>query len=344
MQAASLFIVPNRIVCPLHLHGASDQALMEAFIDGLTEKSKHIFKNPDGSYKEVCKWKGVQCDGRRRATDINWGEITRVAQSFAGTMDFDLLPPSITCLALFHASHTMRAALDTSALPPSMSGLILRGAGIRAPIDLRRLPKFLQIFAVTSSMLTGSCSLTALPCRLTNLSLRENWLDGSIMLDHLPSTLESLDLSKNSLSGSLRLYHLPSRLALLNLNENKFYGEINFAHLLQNESLKEIHIRSNQVMGSLKIPSLPKSVDILDVTDNAFFGTAVISRATFPAVSASFAKMANVVDENGAPYTSSELRKNRRMKRPQQLSYRSEIDNLSAYSAEPKRQFNDYGR
>ena len=195
MQASSLLLLPDRSVCPLHLSAASDQALMEAVVFWFTDESKQTFMHPDGTYKDICKWRGVQCNGRRRVKNVDWGTNGNIAESFAGVIDFEALPPSTQSLSLIHASNTLMGTLDAITLPFDLRGCVIHRVGLNIPIDLRRLPPELKLFSVTMSAVRGTCCLSALPSTIIHLILRVNMLEGSITLDHLPNTLQMLDLS-----------------------------------------------------------------------------------------------------------------------------------------------------
>ena len=100
MQASSLLILPDRSMGPLDLSGISDQRLMEAFIDDLSYSNKQLFQTKDGANKDVCKWSGIKCDGRRKVSQISWISTEEKHLIFDGTMSFTNLPASLKSFAI----------------------------------------------------------------------------------------------------------------------------------------------------------------------------------------------------------------------------------------------------
>ena len=74
MNVSSLLLGPDRHTCHLELNSLSDQECMELLFDALDSASSEDFKDPTDEYKDVCKWRGVKCNGRRRVVYIRVSE------------------------------------------------------------------------------------------------------------------------------------------------------------------------------------------------------------------------------------------------------------------------------
>ena len=145
MQASSLLILEDRSMGPLNLSGISDQAIMEAFIDGLNDTSKQQFKTSDGHYKDVCKWNGILCNGRRQVKEIMWDSTKQhdfILMGKLSFVNFSAYINSITihCREPGDEKFDVRfVESDTSALPCGLQRFQIKKAWIGI-LNLRRLP------------------------------------------------------------------------------------------------------------------------------------------------------------------------------------------------------------
>ena len=290
-------------MCPPRLSDLSDQALMEAAIDELTENAKEKFRQPDGTYKDTCKWEGVTCNGRRRVTGIEWcnGDLKEMeAHPFDGYMSLNALPLLLENLYLkFDNPHRdpVISLKDTAALPRNLKFLHFEFVTIFDTLDLHRLPPAMNHVSLQSCAIEGSCFLTRLPRRLGHLSMKDNCMWGTISLDQLPPLFHTLDLSKNELEGTLNLTRFPAEMCTLVLDDNKFSGEINLNFLPDEMSM--LTLSNNKLRGNLAIPNPPERLRWLDVRGNRFRGGAVIARHLVSYVAADENVMRKAVDENG---------------------------------------------
>ena len=231
MQASSLLFLRDRSMGQLDLSGISDQAIMEAFIDGLNDTSKQQFKTSDGQYKDVCKWNGILCNGRRQVKEIMWDSTKQHYFILVGKLsfvNFSAHIKSISIICCDPGDEKMQVQFvesDTSSLPIGMKWFHVENAWIKS-LNLRRLPSGLRALQAIDCGIHGSCCLKALPRRLQGLFLSYNYLKGTICLDRLPSTLLQMDLSINDLSGTINLRSLPSALSALSDN----YLSVNYSH------------------------------------------------------------------------------------------------------------------
>ena len=306
MQPASLLLAPGRSIYPLNLSALSDQALMEAFIDELTAESRADFTNPDGSYKDKCKWRGVRCNGRRQVIEIDMENEGKAAKSLTGKLSFASLPPTLSNLHV--TNHNLEGiklmgSFDTKTLPPKLMKCLLRGVTITRKVDLRWLPSDVWFFGVLDGVMWGTCCLTSLPKNMKALILTSNVLSSSIVLDRLPEQLETLDVSKNGLSGTINLRNLPKKIETLGLSDNRFSGEIDISNL-PNYVVK-IDLSGNSLSGTLRCVSLPERMESLDVRKNSFI-LAVVPRGKLYYVSADFSKM-RCITESGELMTAKEI-------------------------------------
>ena len=311
MQVSSLLLVPDRSTCALSLHSFSDQALMEALIDGLKSQSKTRFIHPDGTYRDACKWKGVHCSGCRKVKRIQWDTKSKVAKALIGTLAFENLPPSVREVHIsrhchFDGSH-IYGSIDTSGLPQNLTFFALFGVNISGTLDLCRLPADLQHFSVTYGSISGRCCLTALPLRMTVLRVTKSFLSGSISLDYLPWTLKALDLSKNELGGTLNLKELPEAMLTLDLSANHFTGDIDLGCL--SHRIQDILLYKNSLSGVLRMPHPPNSLELLNVKENRLTGPAVLSDIALRIVHADPSVMNGAIDPSGKPYSAEEIQK-----------------------------------
>ena len=314
MQASSLLLPHDRSIGQLNVSGLSDQIIMEVLIDGFHDSCKQQFKHHDGTYKDVCKWRGIKCNGRRQVTDVTWLEKDSEIV-IDGVVHFTNLPSNLkTFIIEMPGSDNRDIDLDfedieASALPRSLEYFALENVGIGS-FDMRRLPPNLKSVKAASSGVFGSCCLTALPKGLIELNFSDNDLEGSICLDRLPYLILKMDLSFNELSGSINLKRLPSTLSALYLESNEFCGYIDVNYLPRDLVL--LYLQNNQISGTFSFACPPKKLKFLRIGGNAFTGVATVSRKAFSIVDADYATMGGVVDENGVLYTEVEIQRSMR--------------------------------
>ena len=310
MQASSLFLLPQRSMGPLDLRDLSEQALMESFIDGLTDHCKRQFKFHDGTYRDVCKWDGVSCNGRRQVISITLLATDEPKLSSQGAVSLASLPQYLECIYVEHVqSHDKSelhcVAIDTAALPRSLQSFEFENVLLNSSFDLRRLPPKMSFLKASSCAVPGSCCLTSLPRALRGLWLDRNRLHGSICLDRLPPLIMQIGLAYNNLSGTLNLTRLPYGLLTLRLGSNQFSGEVDTSFLPAN--ISELYLDHNALHGTFRITRTPKKLKWLTIAGNDLSLPIVISRQAFPLVVSEFIDYGCAVDEHGVPYTEAEM-------------------------------------
>ena len=299
----------------VNLTDLSDQVIMEALVEELTDQCKRHFKCRKGTYKEPCKWYGIRCNARRQVTDITWESTDNEPLFFMGAISFSNLPPHLRSIHVgtdnpddeFFELELL--SNDTAALPHTLEALEFENVETSGLIDLRRLPPSMNVFGMKSCGVVGACCLTALPRALTWLLMSSNYLEGSISLDYLPPLLTHLDLSTNNLSGMLNLKRLPRTLAGLILYENFFFGEIDVRYLPQDMAV--LDIANNELSGEFKLTNPPKKLMYIIIVENSF-KPVVVSKQALPFLKADFACVGDIVRPNGVPYTAAEIERNKK--------------------------------
>ena len=310
MQASSLLLLPQRSMGPLDLRDLSEQALMESFIDGLNDNCKRQFKHRDGTFRDVCKWDRIVCNGRRQVIDITLNATDEPGLSIAGTVSLSSLPRRLEGIhAVDVESHDKSdlhfVAVDTAALPRSLQSFEFAHMVLNVSLDLRRLPPKMSFLRASSCRVSGNCCLTSLPRTLRGLWLDRNRLEGSICLDRLPPLIMQISLANNILSGTLNLKKLPYGLLSLYLGENQFSGDVDASYLPEN--ISELYLHDNALHGTFKITRTPKKLQWLAMRGNDLTLPVVISRQAFPLVVIELLDYGCAVDEHGVPYTEAEM-------------------------------------
>ena len=312
MQASSLLLPQDRSIGQVNISGLSDQIIMEVLIDGFDDSCKQQFKHHDGTYKDVCKWRGIKCNGRRQVTAITWLEKDSEIV-IDGAVPFTHLPANLKTFIIEMPGSANRDLdfedIEASALPHSLEYFALENVGMGS-FDLRRLPPNLKSLKAISSGVFGSCCLTALPKGLKELNLKHNDLTGSICLDRLPHLMWKVNLSFNALSGSINLKRLPSTLSSLWLDHNEFCGNIDANYLPQ--KLELLFLSDNKISGTFSFTCPPMKLQLIRINGNAFTGLTTVSRNAFPFVDADYAAMGGVVDETGVPYAENVIQRTRK--------------------------------
>ena len=285
MNTASILLPLRNNRDTLHLNALSDQSLMELFIEGLDADTKARFQHRDGTYKDVCKWGGVTCDGRRCVRLIQWEQEFQGAQ-WCGKLDFAFLPRQLESFVfkrdINQALRNRRTALrgfltgkpETSTLPSALRYFEMHYQLLGGTFDFRRLPFEMIGLTISKNMFHGSAQLTMLPRGLDHLYMAGNRFSGSLCLDFLPKSLVYLDASRNNFSGSVSLDNLPETIVGLSLCENRLTGSI---HLLRP----------------------PPGLRDLNLMKNDFSGTAVVAREAHGKISIKGKSIVSLVDENG---------------------------------------------
>ena len=313
MQASSLLLLQDRSTGAVDLKDLSDQAIMEACVDGFIDTCKKNFKHQDGTYKDVCKWSGIRCNGRRQVTQIIWISEEEIELDSVGTLSLASLPRHLKDVIIEMGEpkdvlFTLELANnDTSALPRGLQSFELENVDVSGSLDLRRLPPNMKIFKANSCAVSGRCYLSALPKNLQRLLLSINALEGSVCLDRLPPSLTQIDLSFNVLSGTINLKHLPSMLTWMSLSNNQFCGSVDADYLPRDMYLMQL--QDNEISGIIFTTRPPKNLKWLRIGDNAFTGVSIVSRKAFAVVEADFRSM-KTVDEHGVLYTEEDFARN----------------------------------
>ena len=311
MNAPTLFILPDRpITNQLHLEDLSDQTMMEAAIEMFPERLKELFKDPNGEYKDVCKWMGVKCSGRRRVESIQWVNEFRDSMSNGSEMDlysactffFDLLPRA---LKKFHV-HTrdditthfwLFWCLETGSLPRTLIKFQASGQRIVNTVDFTRMPPNLEFFDIRSNRCGGKAQLTNLPPELQYFHIAGNTFLGSLDLCHLPPRLKDFNVADNRFCGCLNLACLPDSLEFLDVSTNHLEGSVYLDKLpLQ---MKVLYLNENGFSGEVIMQMPPPNIRVVDLQINAFSGTAVIARCAWDRVVLNCNKITWLMDETG---------------------------------------------
>ena len=277
MQVPTLLVIPDMSPSPLHLDALSEQALMEIFIYGLHPESQDGFKDTSGSYKDVCKWPGVECGPGRNVKAIRFDKD--FPHALGGYLDFSALPPRLEELRIsqIHLA-LLGGTLDTSTLPQRLKSIVIRDEQFNGPVDFRHLPPDLRSIKLKSNGFQGSCHLTALPRRIEAFAVPENDFSGTVILNKLPPKISRLELSENKFYGKLHLCHLPDTLKDLLLNANQFHGRICLNFLPP--GLRFLNLANNRLSGELDFTVKRVFYPKVNLYDNALAGTArVHSRA-----------------------------------------------------------------
>ena len=283
---------------------------MEALIDSLSCFSKQQFQTRDGTYKDVCKWSDIQCNGRRQVTEIMWDFTKQDKFILIGKLSFVDFPPHTKSINIDAKDsndeyfHLKFLGNDTSALPRGLESFRIENVWIKS-LDLRRLPSSLVTLQTGSCGVSGTCCLTALPTKFQVAKLTRNFLEGSICLDRLPPELNCLESSYNELSGTINLKRLPKTLGWLALDNNHFYGSVDVNYL--SRDMENLHLEKNELSGIFNLTSPSKNLRSVSIRGNAFKWPVVVSRHAFSVVRVDYAEIGGVVDENGVLYTLDEI-------------------------------------
>ena len=276
---------------------------MELLINGLESKSCDVFKDSTSAYKDVCKWVGIVCNGRRRVTSVKLYHIS-------GTINLFNLPEHVKTFAISQRKEmtlVVNGTLDTSALPPELLRLYLINSRLNGTVDFRRLPPTLQELELDSNDFSGSVHLTSMPRELESLSLKGNEFCGSIQLTALPETLTALNLDDNVLSGSLNFSNLPDSLDFISLKDNCFTGSISLQRLPRD--LQFLLLDGNNLSGQFVYTACPPDdLEEISAEGNLFAGTAIISKRSMSLVKLAGNPLEMVVDEFGQRSTAFMLR------------------------------------
>ena len=307
MNAPTVFILPDRSIGQLYLEDLSDQSMMEAAIEKFPERLKDLFKDPKGEYKDVCKWMGVKCNGRRRVESIQWVNEFRDSKSNGSPFDmctfyFDLLPRK---LKKFHVDtrHDISThlrlfwCLDTDALPSTLIEFQASAQRLFQTVDFTRMPPKLEIFDIRINRCEGEVQLTSLPRTLQELNIAANSFSGSLDLCHLPPRLKGFLVTGNQFCGCLNLACLPDSLEFLDVSTNHLEGSVYLNKLPRR--MTDLYLNENGLSGEVVMQRPPPDIINVDLQSNAFTGTAVIARRAMDHVLLNCNKITWVMDETG---------------------------------------------
>ena len=298
MHAPTLFVVPDRSFGQVNLSSLSDQAIMEALVETFSAEAQASFKDSRGEYKDVCKWNGIICNGRRRVQEIRWKYFVP-GQSFGPHARPKLtLPPT---LKHFHMEsrtrQVMSTVVETSELPRTITFFFFQRHFLYGTIDFRSLPPDIIVCSLSFNRFIGSAILTSLPKTLTRFSISNNDFSGSLFLHNLPPKLGTLELDKNQFNGSINLSCLPASLYLVDLHENRLSGSVYLDSLPPN--LRWLRLHKNAFSGSLEMRTPPPSICEFEFQDNNFSGDAVIAEIAIGFVNLENNPITYVRDEEG---------------------------------------------
>ena len=197
----------------------SDQTLMEMLIEGFDDESKQRYKDKDGMYLDVCKWKFTNCDDHQRVIDmfINNENVT-------GSLDLCYVPPRMKRLRISNmcGSSKLTGSVDLKQLPDGMKYLALENSQLTSEIDLAHLPDGMTYLSLSNNQITGEIDLSHLPHKMGCIYLDSNQLTGEIDLAHLPDGMKELSLENNQFSGSLVIKSLPQGMRTIDVRGNHF--------------------------------------------------------------------------------------------------------------------------
>ena len=209
-----------------------DQVMMELVVAGLSEESRKIFQDKNGSFKPVSQWttkrKGAEhcviaCDEDDRV-------ISFIHKVKSGTYNLRALPLQIRVFRTWYdiekpkQNPRVTGTLDTSALPSALQIFDCSANAFGGEVDFQWLPPGLRDFMISRNYFTGSCNLKSLPKALMRCFLEKNAFRGSISLESLPLGLTHLRLHENNFQGTLNFDSLPDSLRHLNVGTNGFTG------------------------------------------------------------------------------------------------------------------------
>ena len=302
MNAPSLFMLPDRNMFPLHVENMSDQAIMELFVEKYPKSFQRRFKNKDGEFKDVCKWKGITCNGRRQVTHLSLGErgLPQISAS-ATNIDLHPLPQHLKefhVLSLYGKTKNI-GRLDVSALPENLESFQVMYQTLIGSVDFRRLPTHLWGLYVCDCGLSGSVDLTALPKTMNEFTIKENPYTGRLFLHCLPQSLVLFNAEACSFIGDISLSHLPEKLESLSISRNKLSGSVHLEKLPR--AMLELFLSGNNFSGEIQVLQLPPELEILALEDNNFSGTAIIESRMFHIVDLQRNSLEGAVDEKGQP-------------------------------------------
>ena len=194
----------------------NDQQRMEVMIRDVNNKND--FLDEDGEYKDVCKWKGVECDSNSNVVKIYWYNDLNVK---GGSIDLEYIPPNVT-------------------------EFIVMSQSLNGTINVSFLPHRLLLFDMFENKLSGQLHLHNLPNHINEFFVGYNNLEGTIDLTMLPSSLEILGLNKNNFTDPINLIHLPMNLKSLWIYDNKIKQVVVVIGVISN-TLEEIYLYGNSI-------------------------------------------------------------------------------------------------
>ena len=301
MNAPSLLILPDRNTCPLHVENMSDQAIMELFVEKYPESFQRKFKNKNGEFKDVCKWKGITCNGRRQVKTIFWKDRGLPPASESATnKDLHPLPKHLEDFTVFNVhgrKNYVIGNIDVSALPENLVSFQVTYQSLSGSVDFRRLPPNMQCLDISGCGLSGSVDLTALPETMEEFTIKENPYTGRLFMHCLPQSLVFFYAESCSFTGGISLSHLPENLKVLDLGSNKLSGSVHLEKLPM--SMLELFLSENNFSGQIRVLQLPPELGLLDLQKNNFSGTAVIDRSKFQFVDLNGNPLECAVDDRG---------------------------------------------
>ena len=303
MNAPSLFLLPERSTGELDIKNLSDQTIMETLVDPFPDEFQANFKNANGDFKDVCKWSGVQCNGRRHVVDISWDDLFPETEQPCHDIHMDLLPPRLKAFLLvtnpFGKGPMFKDRINSSALPRTIEEFRVVCQAFDGTMDFRRLPPRLGMFNIQECEFTGTADMTSLPKALKHFCVAVNHFTGSLNLQKLPRRMVSFDARECDFSRGIDLSRLPPTLETLNLVGNSLSGSVYLEKLPR--AMVMLLLDGNHFGGKVRVTKPPPALDVISLQDNAFEGTAVIARSAFEAVELDRNRIECAVDEKGCP-------------------------------------------
>ena len=239
------------------------ETLMELLVDGVScrylQEDHGAFREADGTFLDISRWKGVTRDSNGSIIRILWTQPYILWDNVkhgkvSGTLALQWLPQSIQSFEIYDqpGGDFEAVYLPRSALFVTMHRCMLCGT-----VNAAQLPQRLEVFNISRNMLGGSIKFDDLPATLRHFNISHNKISGTIDLHKLPPNIRVAELHENHLEGSIDLSHVPKSLRTLTLHENAFVGEVDIVmeavsnHMGIEQTGPRVSLYGNQLRGTV---------------------------------------------------------------------------------------------
>ena len=230
----------------------TDQQLLELLIGDLPDRSKKRYQMKDGSFRDVCKWRAVECDKAHRIKKVSFTDTLQ------GSVLLDAIPPLVTEFVLRYCK--AEGTLDTKFLPGNLKNLSLSSNEFHGPVDMTAFPGSLIEVVIEANSFSGSCDLTTLPSQLVRLNMQHNAFSGSLDLTRLPTSLGGLQIGYNNFSGAVNFEKLPDAMQVLWMYNNLFSETFQLVRIPK--AMTMLFAQNNSFEGIAEVGFLRKGVSI----------------------------------------------------------------------------------